>query len=87
MVCRQTTLIRERLSTVVTPEWPFPRVCSVMVLHIAHNVCGVLAPLTLVFPVPADVAVTLPHVLLQTILSQKGIVAVGTVEHAFTWGA
>ena len=58
-----------------------------MVLHIAHLVCGVLAPLTLVFAVPADVTVTLLQVLLQTILSQTGIVAVGTVEHAFTWGA
>ena len=37
----------KRLATVATPEWPFPRVCSVMTDHIAHFACGVLAPLTL----------------------------------------
>ena len=58
-----------------------------MTSHIAHIVCGVLAPLTHVFAVPADVTVTLLHVLVQMILSQTGIVAVGAVEHAFTWGA
>ena len=55
-----------------------------MTSHIAHIVCGVLAPLALVFPVPASVTVTLLHVLLQTILFQTGIVAVGAVDHAFT---
>ena len=78
----------KRLATVATPEWPFPRVCSVMTDHIAHFACGVLAPLTLVFTVPADMNVALLQVLLQTILCQTGIVAVGAVEdHAFTWGA
>ena len=87
LVSRQIIKLRKRLSTVVTLEWPFPRVCSVMTFHIAHIVCGVFAPPTLVFAVSADVAVTLLHMLLQTILSQTGIVAVGTVEHAFTWEA
>ena len=83
-VYRESTKRNKRLSTVVTAEWPFPRVCSVMISHMAHLVCGVLAPLTLVFPVPADVAVTLLHVLLQMILSKTDIVAVGAVEHTFT---
>ena len=80
---------RERLATVVTAEWPLPRVCSLVTRHILLVVRGELAPLTLVSAVPADVAVTLLHVLLQMILSQTGIVAVATAMylrlHAFTW--
>ena len=49
-------------------------------------VCGVLAPFTLVFPVPADVTVTLLYVSMQTILSQTDVIAEGAVDGAFrTW--
>ena len=60
---------------------------SVMMSQMIHPVRGVLAPLTLVPTVPADVAVTVLHVPVQTILSQTCVVAVGAVEHAFTWGS
>ena len=77
----------KRPATVVTNEWPLPRVHSLMASHMTEIVCGVLARLTLVPAVTADVAVTVLHVLLQTILSQTCVVAVGAMEHAFTWGA
>ena len=51
-----------------------------MKCYILHNVCGVFAPLTPVAAVPADVAVTLLHVPIQTIVFQTWIVAMGTVE-------
>ena len=85
MVCRQITPPRKRLATVVTAEWPLPCVLSLVTCHTRLMVRGVLAPVTLVSAVPADVAVTLLHVLLQTTLSQTCIVAVGAVKHAFTW--
>ena len=55
--------------------------------HMTCFVRGVLAPLTLVSAVPADGAVTLLYVLLQTILSQIRRVAYvdSRVENAFTW--
>ena len=62
-----------------------------MTRHIMLIVRGVLAPLTLVPAVPADVTVTLLHVLVQMTLSQTSVVAVDTVMylwlHAFTWRA
>ena len=56
------------LPTVVTSEWPLPRVFSLVTHQILLKVRGVLAPLTLVSAVPADVAVTLFHVFVQMIL-------------------
>ena len=85
-VFRQSIPPFKRLATVVTAERPLIRVCSVMTSHMACKVCGELAPLTLVFPVPADVAVTLLHVLVHTILSYTCVVAVDAVEHAFARG-
>ena len=85
-VYRQTTPPNKRLSTFVTAEWPLARVHSLMNYHTTCFVRGVLARLTLVPAVTADVAVTVLHVLLQTILSQTCVVAVGAMEHAFTWG-
>ena len=84
-VSRQTSLLRKRLSTVITTKWPLSGVSYLVTCHSTRVVCGVLAQLT---PVPAVtvVAVTLPHAIVQTILLQTGKVAVGTVEH-FTWGA
>ena len=86
-VPRQISKPSKTLATVVTPEGPFSRMSSVMKSQMTSMVRGVFAPLTLVSAVPADVAVTLLNVLLQTILRQTGIVAVGAVDHAFTWGA
>ena len=74
------TLLSKRLSTVVTPKWPLPSVSYLVTCNSAHVVCGVLATLTPVPAVPAIVAVTLPHVIVQTILFQTGKVAVGKVE-------
>ena len=79
-VSRQITLLSKRLSTDVTPKWPLPSVSYLVTRHISHVVCGVLATLTPVPAVPAIVAVTLPHVIVQTILFQTGKVAVGKVE-------
>ena len=86
-VCRQMTTQRKRLATVATAEWPLPRVFSLVLHHTPLIVRGVFAPLTLMPAVPADVAVTPLHVPVQTMLSQTCVVAVGAVEHAFTWGA
>ena len=88
-VPHQTTPMTKRPATVVTNEWPLPRVHSLMARHMTEMVCGVLARLTPVFAVPADVAVAVLHVPVQTILSQTGIVAVDTVMYlrlpTFTW--
>ena len=81
------TPLSKRLATVITAEWPFPRVCSFVTCYILLDVRGVLAPLTLVPAVPADVVVKPLHVPVQTILFQACVVTVGTVEHAFTWGS
>ena len=90
VVRHQITPLRKRLPAVVTPEWPFPRVCSSMMCHTTLIVRGVLAPLAPVFAVPVDVAVTLLQMSVQMIPSQTGVVAVGTVMYlrlpAFTWG-
>ena len=67
-VFRQMKSANKRLSTVVTAVRPLPRVCSPMTSHMTLTVGGVLAPLTLVSAVPADGAVTLLHMLVQTIL-------------------
>ena len=85
-VCRQIKSVNKRLSTVVTAVRPLPRVCSPMTSYMTHMVRGVVAPLTLVSAVPADGAVTLLHVLVQTILSQIRRVAKvdAQVEKAFT---
>ena len=85
-VDRQSTPLSKRPAAVVTAVRTFSRVCPTMASHISHIVCGVLAPLTLVSPVSADVAVTPLHVSVQTILSQTRVVAVGTVDRASTWG-
>ena len=85
-VDRQMTQLSKRLATVVTAMRTLSRVCSTMASHISLIVCGVLAPLTLVSPVPADVAVTQLHVFVQTILSQTRIIAVGTLNRSSAWG-
>ena len=79
-VSRQITLLSKRLSTDVTPKWPLPSVSYLVTCHSAHVVCGVLAALTPVPAVPVIVAVTLPHMIVQTILFQTGEVVVGKVE-------
>ena len=79
-VYRQIILLSIRLSTVVTTKWPLPGVFYLVTCHNTRVVCGVLTPLTLVPAVPAIVAVTLPHVIVQTILFQTGKLAVVTVE-------
>ena len=67
-VSGQITLLSKRLATVVTDEWPLLCVFSPMNNNMTLIVRGVLAPLTLVSAVPADVAVTLLHVFVQMIL-------------------
>ena len=88
-VSRQITSLSKRLATIVTAEWPLSRVCCFVTRHILLVGRGVLAPLTLVTAVPADVAVTLPYVLVQMILSQTFVVTVDTLMYlwlpAFTW--
>ena len=86
-VCHQITSHKKSLATVGTREWPLTCVCSLMTRQTKLNICGVVAPVTLVFAFPADVAVTQLHVLVQKILSQTCVIAVGAVEHAFTWEA
>ena len=86
-VPRQMAPRSKRLATVVTAEWPLIRVRSLMHYHTTCFVRGIFAPLTLVSAVPADGAVTLLHVLVQTILSQiRRVTYVDSrVENAFTW--
>ena len=77
----QTTELSERLAAVITAVGPLPRVYETVACHVSHTVCGVLAPLTLVPAVSADVAVTPLHVRVQVILLQIRVVAVGTSDH------
>ena len=79
---RQGTQLSKRPATVVTAVRTLPRVRSTMLCHVSHFVRGVLAPFTLVPPIPADVAVTPLHVSVQTILSQTRVVALGTVNRS-----
>ena len=76
----QTTQPSERLPADITLAWPLSRMRSAMLFEMACPVGGVLAPLTLVFAVPADVAVPLLYMFVQTILSQTRVVAVRTVD-------
>ena len=87
VVTGHVTRLGERLAADIAPVWPLSRVRPAMVCEMACLVGGVLAPLTLVSAVPADVAVTPLHVSVQTILSQTRVVAVRTVDvGAATWG-
>ena len=80
MMVVQSTLLRKRLSAVIAPVRPLSRVRSAMLSYAMKQVGGVFTPFTLISAVSADVAVILMYVLVQSALSQTGIVAVGTAN-------
>ena len=83
-VSRQTIETGERLATVVTSVRLLSRVGDKMVSQMIPRVRGVLATLTHVLAVPADVAVMVLHVFVQMVLSQTCEVAVYTADHGVT---
>ena len=84
-VTSQIIQMSKRLTTVITAVRSIPSVCPSMASHTNCIVCGVLARLTLVPAVPANVAMTPPNVCVKTILSQTHVATVVTEElQAFT---